>query len=638
MLHLAICIVALDDNTWCDKKAPIVMSKYDILTSVAEKVQALGNDVKLKILALLIEEGSKSITDISKELNINFSTAHKYLEQLEAAGLVSSKQISENRMKRMFTIRDFDLALSPTGISEMINGKSEKEAKKGLKVLNEKGELVDFDEKIFSQKYLKRGLPRGTIVTALSAVLEHAYNGITLLELRRMFSQELEKKVSSIKSVFSQIEDAEKHKRTYAHLLSIVHPEALDMHANGDIFIKNLREPKLLNFVHDLRGIAVHGTRGKKISNLPEFLLEIRNAIEFVNGFTNVQGLDSFNTHLSPFCKSLARAEIYGKLEKFFNDLPAGTKMFVSIDFGMPRFSNLPVEYIPEGRDTTYVKFADNAQIIAEEVLKFFKANQAKIGFELIIKLWDKMDLSLLKDLENFYVANMKPEWQNLNASYVGPLARFDAEWKSWLGTQRTGEIQSIVINLPRIAQRTADADKFLKELQNTVGLAMEHIYNMGELVIAEFFRKRNTYLPSAKQGRWNYVPVENCVHTIAITGLAEALKILTDSPEHSAKLAEKVLKFCEGTIAKQVSAPLRLALKEDSDTNIARRFYEIDSKLAKLALRDYTVGMGCSDPRLNATACKLQKYLAGGHCLQTTKSKLPELLKGEVGLVFIGK
>ena len=67
-----IYLVAKRAITQHDKEAQTTMSKYDILISVAEKVKALDNDVKLKILALLVEEGSKSITDISKELGINF--------------------------------------------------------------------------------------------------------------------------------------------------------------------------------------------------------------------------------------------------------------------------------------------------------------------------------------------------------------------------------------------------------------------------------------------------------------------------------------------------------------------------------------------------------------------------------------
>ena len=249
------------------------MSKYDVLVDVAKKISALDNDVKLKILALLIEEGSKSITDISKELDINFSTAHKYLEQLEAAALVASKEVSENRLKRLFTIKDFDIEISPKGISEMINGKNGKkpsETKKCLKVINEDGELAEFDEKLFAQKYLKRGMPQGTIVSALNATMEQAYDGITLLELRRTFRNELEKKIENVKSVFEQIGESDRHKRTFTHLLEMVHPEALEMHANGDIFIKNLSEPKLLNFVHDLRGIISHGIDEKPSENMQD--------------------------------------------------------------------------------------------------------------------------------------------------------------------------------------------------------------------------------------------------------------------------------------------------------------------------------------------------------------------------------
>ena len=610
------------------------MSKYDTLTEIAKKISVLDNEVKLKILALLIEEGSKSITDISRDLNINFSTAHKYLEQLEAAGLVSSKQVSENRMKRLFTIKDFDINLSPTGISEAINGKSSKESKKGLKVINEKGELVDFDEKTFSQKYLKRGMPRGVIVSAISAILEDTYDGVTLLELRRKFSTELNKKAENIKNVFAQIESDEKHKRTFAHLLSVTHPEALDMHANGDIFIKNLREPKLLNFVHDLRGIAVHGTRGKKVSNLPEFLSEIAFAIEFMNKFTKIQAMDSLNTHLSPFCETLTRTAVREELVKFFNRLPQDIKIFISIDIGTPKFSNLPTEYLPEKHDTTYARFTNSAQIVAEEILRFFKANPDK--FCLTLKAWEKVDPQLLKDLDYIYVANMRQEWQHPNASYVGPMARFDAAWKNWPGTQRVGELQKIVINLPRIARRAKNTEDFLSELQLTLARILEFLDNMSELIVADFFRKHNTHLTSAKQGKWNYVPIENCTHAIAITGLSDALKVLAGNTAADLKLIEKILKTCANYINKNTAMPIRIVLKEDDDANISHRFYALDSRGVKLPSRDYVVGMGCSDPNLMAAACKLQKYLVGGHCIQATKSQLHELLKGEFGLVRI--
>ena len=91
-------------------------------TKVIEQLKVLDNEVKLKILALLTESGAKSITDIAKQLNLNFSTAHKYLEQLEHAGFVRSKQENENRLKRMFYIQDFCVHIDPGNVSRILKG------------------------------------------------------------------------------------------------------------------------------------------------------------------------------------------------------------------------------------------------------------------------------------------------------------------------------------------------------------------------------------------------------------------------------------------------------------------------------------------------------------------------------------
>jgi len=288
------------------------MGKYDILESIADKVKALDNLVKLKILALLIEEGSKSITAISKELNINFSTAHKYLEQLEAASLVTSKQVSENRLKRLFYISDFDVQLSPSGIANLISSSSKIPSKANtFKIINESGEFVDFDEKIFSQKYLKRGMPRGLVANALASVLERTYDGITVIELRDMFKDELNKRMENILDVTKQITIAEGHKRTYKTVMQFFHPEALKEHANGDIFIMNLDSPKLLDFVHDVRGIAIHGVNGKTPETMENLFEQILFAVDFVaKSADRYQSLDSFNYFIAPLSKNISDAAL----------------------------------------------------------------------------------------------------------------------------------------------------------------------------------------------------------------------------------------------------------------------------------------------------------------------------------------
>src|SRR3990172_6046416 len=163
-----------------------ISAKAEVLTDIAKKVKALDNPVKLNILSSLVESGSLSISEIAKKLSINFSTAHKYLEQLQAAGMVTSRQISDNRLKRMFFVKDFCIELSPKNLFQNFSAINH-EHNVALKLFNERGELVDFDEEKFAQKYIKRGMPRGTVILALQEVFPQAYDGITLLELRNMF-------------------------------------------------------------------------------------------------------------------------------------------------------------------------------------------------------------------------------------------------------------------------------------------------------------------------------------------------------------------------------------------------------------------------------------------------------------------
>ncbi|MEK6808011.1 MAG: anaerobic ribonucleoside-triphosphate reductase [Nanoarchaeota archaeon] len=506
------------------------MSKYDILTSVAEKVKALDNEVKLKILALLVEEGSKSITDISKELGINFSTTHKYLEQLEAVGLVSSKQVSENRLKRQFTIKDFSIDLSPKGLSELVSGKAAQDMKGGLKVLNENGQLVDFDEKLFSQKYLKRGMPRSTIVSAITSTLEQAYDGITILELRRAFKSVLEKKVENIGDVFKQIADAEKHERTYTHLLQTVHPEALEMHATGDIFIQNLGMPKLLNFIHDLHGIAQHGVTGKRPGNAREFFAQIIFAIKEVSKYTmRYQSLDTFNYLIAPFAEQ-DMPKFLEELKKFLSDAEElDREIFLCLDIGQPEFiAHLPVAYVTESKHgektETYEKYHAIADNIIQSIINIVLKEKYK-NIILIIKNWDKTPQ--LKQLPaGTYIANMADKWQHPTASFAG-FTRFDSTWKKWFGTNRVGEVQEIVINLPKIANNSSSPQDFIAKTAKLIDACHNLLLFMAELNAGEFLRNYNCTFPSSQRERWNYLHLEDCSYSIGIAGLAETIELL---------------------------------------------------------------------------------------------------------------
>lgn len=83
--------------------------------------RALNHENKLRIIDLIFRKGKKSITDVRNELNLSFSTTHKYLNQLEEAGILFSREIFENkRQKKVYQLNPFVFTLTPKKISEIV--------------------------------------------------------------------------------------------------------------------------------------------------------------------------------------------------------------------------------------------------------------------------------------------------------------------------------------------------------------------------------------------------------------------------------------------------------------------------------------------------------------------------------------
>jgi len=605
------------------------MEKEAVLKSVATKLKALDNEVKLKILALLIEEGAKSITDISKTLNINFSTAHKYLEQLEEAKLVTSKQVADNRLKRLFYVQDFNIDLSPTGIANLF-AKTKKSSSK-LKVINESGEVVDFDEKLFSQKYLKRGLPRGLIAHTLSTVLEQAYKGITLLELRELFRKALEKRAQDIENVLEQLEKSQHRDRTFANLMSLVHPEALEQHARGDIFIRNLREPKLLNFVHDLRGIVIHGVSGKVPKTFKELMQQLLVAIKAVDKLAYpYHSFESFNYVIAPFTVKMKDAELLKQLKEFFKLLDAtGINFSFSLDIGVSKFAESFSPHHVVDKKELYSKYKNEAQRINSIIFKIFKESKPS-RFFLVLKLWQKQ-MPSIKGLRNFFIANMSAKWQHPNATYVGA-SRFDWRWKKWDSMLRVGEIQDITINVPRIALRNKNKQKFFNSLKVQLDYCIDFLNNMAELTLGEFLRKHKTTFKSAVKERWDYVNTSSCTYAISLTGVEDAAQILSKNKKDKDALRLEIAKFCYNHLLNK-NSPIRIELKESQNKIIDKRFFFLDAAEGHEIKGKYHSGIE-GDSLTNSLV--LQKYFSAGHCVKVSLKDLPKVLKKEFGLIYV--
>jgi len=413
----------------------------------------------------------------------------------------------------------------------------------------------------------------------------------------------------------------------------MLHPEALEMHAKGDIFIKNLAEPRLLNFVHDIRGISIHGAAGKQPKSLKELFEQTELVINNVSAFSQSNHVfDSFNFFIAP----LAEKENYLQVLKNFLvclNKKIG-KSYICLEVGVPRFAKriLP-DYVVEGAKTIdYNKFSELAAKISKDIIAIIKTEKLD-NISVITKIWEK---DKFKDMGNLvpgtYVANMLPEWQSINASYVGENARFDAEWKGWNRTVRMGEMQTIAVNLPRIALKSKSEAEFLAALKQKMKECCDFILNMAELAFGEFLRRYETQIKSAQKIKWDYVHLDDCVYSISLVGLNEAVEILDGkSLDENLALGKKIINACDSAVKDGKTTPFRIQLKEEIDSNIIKRFYNLDSQMFKLKIKEYHPG-ACSGS--SRTHIKLHHMLLGGHCATATQSELSELK--DFGLVKI--
>jgi len=590
---------------------------------ISQQIRALDKPEKLKILALLAEEGRKSISAVARELNIHFSTTHKYLEQLEAANLVHSKSVKEDRLKRYFYVKDFDIRLSPTELTA--SAPSEKKSE-SFKVIASNGKVEDctFDQLI--RPYYEFGLPRASINLVLNNVKNKIYNGITATELHRLFKDALINRITNLTNAAQAIQASQKHRNTFLAMLKYFSPEILKMHEKGDIFITNLDTPALLNFAHDIRGIAMHGVQGKRAEKLEELFEQILFVFQTTKKYTvGSSSFDSFNYTIAPMAKK-SDCNLKVDISNFFSKINKLGIIYISLDLGIPKFFEYitpiyaPAEFKYRGAEIdTYNNYQDTANKIADVVIKLIKTGKFP-NIKLVFKKWDVN--SKIPCIKNHYAADLSAKWQKLNANYLGHEVRFDYGWKRWIRTVRVGEMQNIIINLPRLALHNKSPIQFLRALDQLVSTCVDTQFSMAELAQGYFLRSRaKTSFITHGNRDWVYTHIDDCLYNISLLGLNEAVLILSGLPlEQNMELAEKILSTFKSIGEGQ---PIRLAVKEEFNPTVAARFYTLDKpklKLEKVKINSYSLGVRCKD--MDACA-KLHKYLLGGHCASLPYDKL---------------
>ncbi|MBX5327039.1 MAG: anaerobic ribonucleoside-triphosphate reductase [Candidatus Bathyarchaeia archaeon] len=600
-------------------------------------LKAVSSGIRLQVLTLLYDKGSLSYTKIMNNLKLNqtkdagrFAYHLKFLLKTDLIEPdVETKKykltdlgkmivdISEEIEKHTFKRRKILVRTSRLAMEEFDRNKI------ALSLIKEANVPVNLAQNIaretekrlqeFKTKYLTAPLIREIVNTILleKGLEEYRHKltrlGVPVYDVTQLIKNTAKTNTPNVEAVHKAAGDAVIEEYT---LLNVLPRDISDAHMSGAIHLENLGTwiLKPNEIIHDLRYFLKNGL-GKPPKNLDQALAITLNVLQNASREINSeQTIDYFNIFLAPFTKNMTTIEIEEKLQLFLQNLnqtQTSNSMPIQVTLGIeltvPDFFK---EKIAEGAEEKtngfYAEFEEETQKLAHLLLKIIlDENKQKPSFNpsIIIKLrpenLNKTEtqpiLLLAHQLATLtgtpYFANYFPEKQTC-ATYAATGTRIGNEWKEdWeIDTMRTGNLDTIAINLPRIAyQNEKEEAKFFQQLEEQLETAA-HALEIKHQTIKQRLEEKLLPFLSQTRNNENYHRHENSTRTISFTGLNEATKALIGKPIQTDKEALKLAEKIAETIAQRAKEfsrkpETRVVTSMLSSPEAATRFAQLDAE-----------------------------------------------------------
>jgi len=402
-------------------------------------------------------------------------------------------------------------------------------------------------------------------------------------------------------------------------LLNVLPRDIADAHLSGSLHLNNLGV-WILNsneFAHDLRFFLKHGLQssGPQLavgSSPPPKTLEaafstILNLLRITAAeVSGEQLIDYFNIFLAPFIRGVEADRVRDNLRLFvFNtnqtlaSLDSALAVSVGLELAVPSFLG-DKEAIGPGREKEgfYADYAEESRFLTSLLLEtVLEESKRRPLFQpsLIVKmrseaLRTKESESVLHLAHQLAAERGLPYFANLASkeqayvSYTATGSRFANDWKGdWeLDTLRLGSIDSVLVNLPRIAYESeAKPSRFFELLDEQLEMAlraMEIKYQTIKL------RGREGLLPflTNRSNGEQYARFENFTRLIGFVGLNEAVESFGGKSMHedskALDLAEQMVRYIHNSVRKSVRKPESRPLTAMIPcANAARRLAQLD-------------------------------------------------------------
>ncbi len=622
------------------------------LGELVKKLKSLDRVEKLMILELIAREGAKSITDVKKRLKLSFSTTYKYLNELEKAGFLTSKEVMEGgRKKRLFSLVPFKIELS----QESLRGiESLEKGKKKYWLVDWESKLVELDLQELENVLLRSGAPGWIVRNVLRKLKKEVYDGITSLELRRLFMNILKEEEEGLKRVIECMESVDFLSRR-RNFLTLLEEKGLGEiarhHLDGDYHIRNIGKPYPLGFQHDFSLILKHGLRIIGIETRPakywtsaiSHLVDAAQAVQKdLADFK--QSFDYLNLFLAPFVRDLTHEEIRQGVERIMYSFYKlftinGIQTTLNLELSVPKHMKSYPAWVGGKEVGTLSDFEAEAHEILEaffEVLEREKLQYPK----LILKFRNLKEIDEIpsKILDKVYVANLTPRWQRDNANYLRDWCRFDSAWKGPKRSLRTAEIQMITLNLPRLYYLGRDEKGVLEALREKLE-EVEKCFSLSMVYLqSELFGKKTFLLRKYKEDK--YCHLDDSIFLVGIVGMKDLMENLGIKLSEDQSLAIKILKLIRERF-KEIG--MRVGIIENNFFPVKRRFAKQDSLSFGSRKRIYKGGIEVelADEEKIKYCEKLHPLLNGGHMCKLRKMNkqiLRKVLNSNVGLACCEK
>ncbi|NVM55478.1 MAG: helix-turn-helix domain-containing protein, partial [Candidatus Helarchaeota archaeon] len=659
-------------------------------------LSALSSSIRVNILKLLSRQSPLTFTQIMQTLNLEPTTdAGRFgyhLRELKNSDLLRGDESGYNLTElgekvigfvwdlidysRSEIVKEIPVRTSGYAIEHFDRSKITEALIREAKVPTDLAEEIakEAEEQLMKAKvkYLTAPLIREVVngILVLKGYEQYRHNltrlGLPPFEIIRLIKDpKLRPLNATPKSIQKLLSDAVLEQYL---LLNVLSRNVADAHLSGDISIPNANYFVLCpnSIQHDLKPFLSAGFVFPQDSlaislNPPksfyQALMLAAKLIEFSQiHHSGMQSIDFFNILLAPYIKNLSRKQIKEDLFLFFMELgstyigsegglPNST---LNLEFEIPKYLiNNPVVGLNDG---IYGDYLDEARTLLEVILElllegsshgkpFFYPHQIfKIRKQTLTD--PELESLLLKMHEVIMkwgtpiIANLTPEWQTENVNYTGLFDRLDTSWKEdiELDTLRTGNLDNVFINLPRIAYESKQNDeKFFEILQEKVNLVISAFTLKRNQIHTRIFEDYLLPLLTYQIKGENYFRLEHATNAISYIGLPEAIEIHTNSKistKNGIKFAQKLFQILRETLSlNREKTGFRWVLRQPYSEMWIERLIQLDAKRYYQnkkpikQLNYYNTGNFNSDLslpvsekiRLEGT---FQKFLSGGHLM----------------------